>query len=146
MPNGKDKAIAEINNPRSQFVKGDLYVVLDTYDGTHLADGGNPKLVGRNMLEVKDANGKPLMKEMIEVSKTKGSGWVECSWTHPATEKIQKKSTYVKRLEGADKHFHQVRQDKKRVISFFATPSANCRSRIWQIRRVKSSPALFILG
>jgi cytochrome c len=100
--NGKDKAIAEISNPRGQFVKGDLYVVLDAYDGTHLANGGNPKLAGMNLLGLKDPNGKLVMKEMIEVAKTKGSGWVEYSWTHPANKKIQKKLTYVKRVEGTD--------------------------------------------
>ncbi len=44
---GKEKALAEFNNPKGQFVKGDLYVVVQGYDGVLLANGGNQKIVDR---------------------------------------------------------------------------------------------------
>ncbi len=31
--NGKDKAIAEFNNPKGQFVKGDVYIAVLAFDG-----------------------------------------------------------------------------------------------------------------
>jgi cytochrome c len=97
--NGKDKAIAEFNNPKGQFVKGDLYIIVQDYDGVMLANGGNPKLVGQNHFGLKDSNGKAFVKDMIEVSKTKGSGTVEYNWTNPVTKKIQPKVTYIKKSE-----------------------------------------------
>ena len=100
--NGKDKAIAEFNNPTGQFVKGDLYIIAQDYKGIMLANGGNPKLTGQNHFEVKDPNGKLFVKEMIETSKSKGSGWVEYSWTNPVTKKVQPKKTWVQRIDGAD--------------------------------------------
>jgi cytochrome c len=42
------------------------------------------------------------MKEMIEVAKTKGSGWVNYSWTNPVTKKVQPKTAWVQRIEGSD--------------------------------------------
>lgn len=100
--NGKEKAIAEFNNPDGQFKKGDLYVFAQGFDGLMLANGGNPKLSGQNHLELKDPTGKLFVKEMIELAKTKGSGWVNYSWTNPATKKVQPKKTWVQKVEGMD--------------------------------------------
>ena len=89
--NGKDKGIAEIGNPKGQFVKGgDLYVVLQDFNGFNLANPMSP-IAGKNFLDVKDASGKFFFREMIEVAKTKGGGWVTDSWTNPATKKVQSK-------------------------------------------------------
>jgi cytochrome c len=100
--NGKDKAIAEFNNASGQFVKGELYIIAQDYNGVMLANGGNPKLTGQNHFDVKDPNGKLFVKEMISVSKSKGSGWVEYSWTNPLAKKVQPKKTWVQKVEGMD--------------------------------------------
>ncbi len=100
--NGKDRALAEFNNPKGQFVKGDLYIFANDFNGVCLANGGNPKLVGQNHLSLKDANDKYFMKEFIETAKTKGSGWVNYSWTQPSTKKVHAKATWIQRVEGAD--------------------------------------------
>lgn len=100
--NGKGKAFEEISNKGGQFVKGDLYVFIQDFNGVCLANGGNPKFVGMNHIGLKDPDGKYFMKEMIETAKTKGSGWVDYKWVNPATKKIQQKTTYVRRIEGMD--------------------------------------------
>jgi cytochrome c len=100
--NGKDKAIAEFNNASGQFVKGDLYIFAQDFNGVMLANAGNPKLAGQNHLEVKDPTGKFFVKEMIALVKSKGSGWVEYSWTNPLTKKVQPKKTWIQRIEGTD--------------------------------------------
>lgn len=100
--NGKDKALGEFNNPKGAFVNGELYIFVLDLSGKMLANGGNPKMTGSNWKETKDASGKLFAQEMIEIAKTKGSGWVNYSWTHPVTKKIQPKTTWVQRVEGAD--------------------------------------------
>ena len=100
--NGMEKARAEICNPHGRFTKGDLYVYVMDFNGVHIANGGNPSLNGINHLELKDPNGVYLTKEAIEVAKTKGAGWINYSWVNPVTKKVQAKTTYVKRIEGAD--------------------------------------------
>lgn len=101
--NGKEKAIAAFNDPKGQFVKGDVYVVAHDFNGVVLAHGGNQKLVGMNLLEQKDPNnGKYFVKEQIELAKSKGSGWVDFSWVNPKTNKVQPKVSWVRKIEGGD--------------------------------------------
>ena len=100
--NGKEKAMAEFNNPAGDFVKGDLYIFAIDFNGVTLANGGNPKLTGQNLVEMKDPTGKYFFKEMIALAKSVGSGWVEYSWVNPATKKAQSKKSWVQRIEGTD--------------------------------------------
>jgi len=102
--NGKEKAFSEISNPQGQFVKGDLYVFVQDFTGVNLAHGGNPKFVGLNHSGLKDPDGVYFIKEMAEVAKGKGSGWVDYKWVNPTTKKLQTKATYVKRIEGSDSY------------------------------------------
>jgi cytochrome c len=99
--NGKDKAIAEFNNPTGPWVKGDLYVVLQDFNGVVLANGGNTGLVGQNHLGLKDPDGKYFVKESVEIAK-KGSGWLSYSWVNPVTKKVQPKKSWIKRIDGMD--------------------------------------------
>ncbi len=95
--NGKDKAFAEFSNPKGQFVERDLYVFVNDFEGNTLAHGGNAKLVGKNVMELKDADGKLFIKEMTELAKTKGKGWIDYKWPNPVTKAIEAKTTYVER-------------------------------------------------
>lgn len=96
---GKDKAFAELGNLNGRFVRGELYVVVTTLDGVVLAHGGNPRLVGKSLLEIKDTDGKYFVKEQISVARTKGSGWVDFRWLHPVTKVIEPKSAYVEKVD-----------------------------------------------
>ncbi len=103
--NGREKAIAEFNNPKGQFVKGDLYVVLQGFDGVLLANGGNQKIVGQNHLELKDPTGKFFVKEQIETAK-KGGGWMTYSWVNPVTKKIGTKKAWIQKIEGENAYIN----------------------------------------
>lgn len=96
--NGNEKTFAEINNPQGQFVDRDLYVFITELGGNTMAHGANPKLVGKKLGEIKDADGKHFVREMDEVAKSKGSGWVDYKWPHPVTMALVQKSTYVERI------------------------------------------------
>ena len=67
-------------------------------NGKTLAHGTNPKLIDKNMTELKDADGKYFVKEFIEVANTKGKGWIDYKWTNPATKAIEPKSTYIEKV------------------------------------------------
>lgn len=96
--NDPTKAYAEFNDKSGRFVNKDLYIFAVDFNGITLAHGGNKALIGKNMGELRDSNGKLFIKEMIEVSKAKGSGWVDYNWSNPTTRKIESKSTYVQRV------------------------------------------------
>jgi cytochrome c len=95
--NGKEKAFAEFNNAKGQFIDRDLYIFVFDMNGKTLAHGTNPKLLDKNMTELKDADGKYFIKEFLDVANTKGKGWIDYKWTNPVTKAIEPKSTYIEK-------------------------------------------------
>jgi cytochrome c len=93
--NGKEKALQEIGKPDGKWVKGELYVFAYDFQGVIVAHPKNAKLVGKNMLEVPDVDGKLFRKDIVEMAKTKGSGWVDYKYKNPETGKIEEKTTFV---------------------------------------------------
>jgi cytochrome c len=92
---GKDKALADFQDAKGAFVKGDLYVFAYTLEGVIIAHPMNQKLVGKDMTEVKDSDGKFFTKDFIATVKGPGKGWVDYNWTNPTSKKIEAKSSYV---------------------------------------------------
>ncbi|SHM22086.1 Single Cache domain 2-containing protein [Duganella sacchari] len=100
--NGKEKAYAEFNNPKGQFIQKDLYIFTFSAngDGIETSNGANQKLVGKNVKEMKDADGKFLIKDILAVGMGKeGKGWVDYKWPNPSTGTIDAKRTYVERVD-----------------------------------------------
>ena len=96
---GKERAFIEINNPKGKFVDRDLYIFVYDTAGKCVAHGFNPKMIGKDLLEMKDKDGKYFVKERIEIAKTKGKGWQDYKFTDPITKRIEPKSAYVERIE-----------------------------------------------
>jgi cytochrome c len=99
---GKDAALAEFNKPDGHFVDGELYIYAYDLEGNCLALGANPKLVGKNLIELKSSNGVYQIKELIAQIKAKGSARVEAEFTNPLTKKVQPKILVAKRVPGAE--------------------------------------------
>ncbi len=98
--NGKDKAYAAITAKDPQFVKSDLYIVVYGMDGKCLAHGANEKQVGRDLIDLKDIDGKPFIRERVELGKSSPKGfWQDYKFTNPATKKIEPKQMYCERLD-----------------------------------------------
>jgi len=55
---GNEAAFAEINNPKGQFTDRDLYVFVYDINGKCVAHGQNLKMVGKELIDMKDADGK----------------------------------------------------------------------------------------
>jgi cytochrome c len=98
---GKDKVLADINAKAAQFVDRDLYVYVADEKGLVLAHAVNPKLVGRDLNQLKDADGKPFVTEIIKIGASGKPGWVEYRWPNPVTKQIDDKVTYVEKADGA---------------------------------------------
>lgn len=92
--NGKDALITAINAKSPEFVNGGIYLTMRALDGTQLAHPTNPKLVGKNMVVLPDADGKLFRKEIIDGAQKTGKGWVDYRYNNPTTGNIEKKSTY----------------------------------------------------
>jgi cytochrome c len=97
--NGKEKAVAAFNDPKGKFVDGDLYILCYDLEGNCLAHGSNPKMVGKNWMELKDADGKEFVKERMKIAKEKGKGWQDYKWTNPLSKAIEPKTLYLERVD-----------------------------------------------
>lgn len=95
----KDKAgaLAEIGNAKGRFVRGEIYVFAYDLTGTMVAHPINAKLVGKNLLDVPDANGKMFRKEIIDGVGSKGTATVDYKYKNPQNGAIEDKVTYCKK-------------------------------------------------
>lgn len=94
-------ALADFQTLGGRFMEDDLYVfVIDLADGRFLAHGGNPELVGRDGTEVRDAKGKAITLDMINIAKRKGAGELDYVWRNPTTGKAESKHSYFRAVDG----------------------------------------------
>ncbi|CAK0769076.1 Single cache domain-containing protein [Gammaproteobacteria bacterium] len=92
---GREKTFAAIQDTKGSYRMKDLYVFCMDMKGVMLAHGAKPELIGKNLLEKKDPDGKPLFQEMIKTVQEKNAGWVDYKWPHPETKVDTAKSSYV---------------------------------------------------
>ena len=98
---GAEAGHAEISNKSGQFKDRDLYLVVYGLDGVVRAHGANEKMIGKNLIALKDVDGKAFVQERVDLGKTKGTFWQDYKFTNPVTKKIQPKTMYCERLEDA---------------------------------------------
>jgi len=96
---GKEKGYAEITNKKGQFTDRDLYLVVYGLDGVVRAHGANEKMVSKNLIDLKDVDGKPFVKERTEMGKANATFWQDYKFSNPVTKKIEPKQMYCERLD-----------------------------------------------
>jgi len=95
---GPEKAYAEISNKAGQFIDRDLYVVVYGLDGKVLAHGANAKLIGKDLIDVQDVDGKYFVKERTELARKQAEFWQDYKFVNPTTKKVEPKQMYCGRL------------------------------------------------
>ena len=97
---GRERFLKEINNPQGAFCKGDLYAFVYYQNMTMLGHPVKPEMVGQNQLDLKDwPGGKFFTREIQEVARSKGSGWVDYEFENPANHEREPKTTYIERAD-----------------------------------------------
>ena len=95
---GKAEMIARINRKDPLFNHGALYLAMRDMNGITVAHP-TTALIGKDFLDVPDADGKAFRHEMVAVAKGRGKGWVDYKFRNPETGKVAPKSTYVLRVD-----------------------------------------------
>jgi len=95
--NGNEKAFEEISNPKGKFVDRDLYVVVYDMNATCLAHGQKASMVGKELIDFKDTDGKEYMKERIELMKKEPNAWQNYKFMNPVSKEIEPKAMYLER-------------------------------------------------
>jgi len=97
---GKDEMMKKINAKDAEYVQGELYIDMrDLKTGIVLAHPYNPSIVGKDLTDVPDANGKKYRREIIELAAAKGKGWVDYQYKNPTSGKIEPKTTFIQRVD-----------------------------------------------
>ena len=97
---GIDEA-AKAFTTEGEFKYGEVYInVIDT-QGNWVVFPPKPENKGKSVLNFIDEDGKELGKDILNTG-LKGEGWTEYRWKNPASNTIQPKITYVKRVPGKD--------------------------------------------
>ncbi len=96
--NGREKALAEFSKPAGPFVDRDLYVTVYNMNADALSHI-NPKILGKNMMELRDADGKYHIKERMEMAQKQSSGWQDFKFFNPVTKKIEPKKMYFEKYD-----------------------------------------------
>ncbi|WP_268956898.1 cache domain-containing protein [Roseibium aggregatum] len=97
---GGEKTFAAVTDQSTpEFHDRDLYPFIYDLNGVNVAHGARPALVGKNLLKLKDQDGKYLIQEMIDIAKGEpGHGWVDYKWPNPLNNRIEDKSSYIERM------------------------------------------------
>jgi signal transduction histidine kinase len=90
------------HDPAGPYLAKDAYIFVIDSNGVEVVNPAFPSIEGRNNLDVKDTQGKLLTREILEVVKTKGSGWVDYMWPKPGESVSTQKSAYVRKAKLGD--------------------------------------------
>ncbi len=101
---GKERALAEFNKPDGRFIDGELYIFAygNSGDGVLLANPMFPLLVGKNLLDMTDANGVAITRRVLEIGASKtGKGWIDYHWPNRLKGRnVELKTSYIELADG----------------------------------------------
>lgn len=94
------KAVTDKTNKAYQ--DRDLYAFVYHANGPNkgvcVAHGARPALIGKNLIDLKDQDGKYLVKDLIGIANGPGKGWYDYKWPNPINNKIEDKSSYAEKM------------------------------------------------
>ena len=97
---GKEELMRRLTAKDPEFLQGSLYIdIRDIDTGIVLAHPVNQSIVGKDLVDVPDANGKKYRRQIIELAAAKGKGWVDYMYKNPVSGKIEPKTTYILRVD-----------------------------------------------
>ena len=97
--NGIEAAFAEMNKADGMFTNAEgMYVFAYDTQGA-MAAHYKTNLIGKNLVNKTDPDGKYFRKDILEVAKTAGEGWVDYKYRDKATKLLSDKTTYVKKYK-----------------------------------------------
>src|SRR5712671_4873009 len=64
-----EQAFAELAKPDSKWLNDDYYIFVYAVDGTCLFHPVTPELIGKNVIALKDMNGKPIVRQITDIGR-----------------------------------------------------------------------------
>ena len=99
--NGASEAFAAFNDPKGSFVNGPYYVYVVDTDGFMHANGGTQlALAGNSAIDMRDAAGKPLVRDLLSAASQAATGSVQYRWLNPEDHQIEVKTSLYSKVDG----------------------------------------------
>ncbi len=92
---GVDKARPQLT-AEGPFRFGEIYVNVIDLNGTWLIYPPSPRNEGKSVLNVRDADGKFPVQDIIALARDEGEGWIQYRWLNPLNNQIERKTSFVK--------------------------------------------------
>jgi signal transduction histidine kinase len=93
----KDEVFKEITAKDKKWVDRDLYPMVYDLTGKCLAHGQNEKQVGKDLIDMVDADGKEFVKERLALAKSKPKFWQDYRFKDPVSKKVLPKAAYCEK-------------------------------------------------
>lgn len=95
---GVEKAYAEFDKKNGMFRDRELYILVYGMNGHVLAHGANVKLIGKDMSDAQDVDGKYYVKERVALAGKQKTFWQDYKFVNPVSKKIEPKQAYCERV------------------------------------------------
>jgi hypothetical protein len=95
---GVKVALDEFNNMKGRFSDMDSYITVYDINGILRAYPIARESIGTNVLGTQDNEGRFFVKELIELVKAKGKGWLEYNYLNPTSGVPEQKLSYSERI------------------------------------------------
>jgi len=92
------QAFAELKDPFGDYNYLTTYVFVFDEKGNDLINPAFPGFEGKNVLNLKDSQGKYFIKDIIKALEQKESIWIDYMWPKPRQAYPSKKSAFVKKI------------------------------------------------
>lgn len=100
---GIENACKMLRVQNGPYFHGEYYVFVFDFAGVWRCYPPHPEAEGQSIIDLRDpVDGRLLVRDMISLAKERGEGWLDYHWTDPVNGKIEIKSTFVKRVPGAE--------------------------------------------
>ncbi len=97
---GLERALDDFNRPDNDFRDRDLYVFVYDLNGNNLANSAPLDLPAFNLKGYRSADGKLVVQQMIEMTRSRGGGAFHYQWENPETGQVERKISYFRRIPG----------------------------------------------
>lgn len=99
---GAEQAYKTFNTAEGKSFKDkDLFVFVYDFQGKVLASSGIAKVIGKNLIDMKDADGVPIVRGVLDMVRKSSKGWYgPYRFSNPHTQEYEKKKTYCEQAVG----------------------------------------------
>lgn len=94
-----EAAFDQLRDKQGPFVFMDTYVFVTRVDGIMEVNPNTPSLEGKDVMDLRDVNGEPFVREYIAAATQEGSAWTAYDWYKPGDNVPSPKQVYVRKVE-----------------------------------------------